>query len=280
MSDPYVYPGTVVLKNKFDIHDIELLKKTETTYVIINASNYPKLLKIAEKCSLKNMLEYHKFLFNDIYEWAGSLRTINMEKAERALGGWSIEYGEVSTLKQSCSHSLLQISKIHWQKMDLAEQTQRFCDSLAEVWKLHPFREGNTRSTSGYLSNYVSLKGVLVAQQIFSDNSKYFRDALVAYNAFYQDGDFSQKGYLKTIVEDALQTGAETRKEINRAFAKSGCTPNSKMICEMVALQNSVDAKLTISDVYQISKMENQNSKLAKEIIREVNLSKGMIQIK
>lgn len=88
MTDPYVYPGTSTLKNILDIRDKNLLDDAEADYVSL------RLRELAERplsgsYDVFHFARMHKYIFQDIYGWAGEFRTINIEKEEPALGDLS-----------------------------------------------------------------------------------------------------------------------------------------------------------------------------------------------
>ena len=94
--------------------------------------------------------------------------------------------------------------------MTRSQKASEFCDSLARLWKIHPFREGNTRTTITFCCQYTDEMGFPLNRKLFEENSVYVRTALVAYNAFFSDGtDFSKKEYLQKIVYDALEDDAQ-----------------------------------------------------------------------
>ena len=89
--------------------------------------------------------------------------------------------------------------------MALWQKAVEFCDSLARLWKIHPFREGNTRTTITFCCQFADEMGFSLNRKLFEENSIYVRIALVAYNACFSDGtDFSKKDYFQKIVYDAL----------------------------------------------------------------------------
>lgn len=89
--------------------------------------------------------------------------------------------------------------------MTREQAATEFCDSLARLWKVHPFREGNTRTTITFCCQYADEIGLNMNREIFEKNSRYVRTALVAYNAYFADGsNFSKKEYLERIVYDAI----------------------------------------------------------------------------
>ena len=80
----HCYPESDVLVNKYDIRDKELLEKFEIQKV------FAKLLgldvrhtRIAYTYDTEHLVAIHKYLFGDIYEWAGTFRKENLYKSEK-----------------------------------------------------------------------------------------------------------------------------------------------------------------------------------------------------
>lgn len=71
-------------------------------------------------------------------------------------------------------------------------------DFLLELWSIHPFREGNTRTCITFLWHYLKGKGVDFQVALLRNNPMYVRDSLVMAN-------YDQKEYLRRIISDALQ---------------------------------------------------------------------------
>lgn len=96
--------------------------------------------------------------------------------------------------------------------MDPKEAAEEFCDSLAKLWKVHPFREDNTRTTITFCCQFADEIGLNINRELFEKNSRYVRTALVAYNVYFSDGsNFSKKKYLERIVYDAINGKDENR---------------------------------------------------------------------
>lgn len=84
-----------------------------------------------------------------------------------------------------------------------------FSEDLAAVWKVHAFREGNTRVAVTFCCQFIEAQGIPMNWTIFEQHSAYVRTALVAYSAVFHDlGDLSKKEYLERIVKDAFQNAA------------------------------------------------------------------------
>ncbi|RYE61583.1 MAG: cell division protein, partial [Oxalobacteraceae bacterium] len=75
-DDPYVYPGTRLLRNKFDIRDAAVLDLAERRYSTIRS-----IQKIPTgDFDLKHLRAIHRHLFQDVYDWAGEIRTVEISK--------------------------------------------------------------------------------------------------------------------------------------------------------------------------------------------------------
>ena len=76
---------------------------------------------------------------------------------------------------------------------------------LAALWKVHPFREGNTRTTLTFVCQFAESRGIFLNRSLFEQNAVYMRNALVAAAAIFPEGDFRKPEYLFNIVKDSLE---------------------------------------------------------------------------
>lgn len=213
MLDPYVYPGTNILKNVLGIQDRQMLDDAEADYVSL------RLRELVENplegdYDVSHLTEMHKYIFQDIYEWAGKIRTIDIEKEEPALGGLSIEYSDNAKIEGDLSKALAKMVSRPWASLSLNDRVKYFSEDLAAVWKVHGFREGNTRLAVTFCCQFIEAQGIPIDRTIFEKHSAYVRTALVAYSAVFHDlGDLSQKEYLERIIEDSLERAMTLDKE-------------------------------------------------------------------
>ena len=206
MRDPYLYPDVPVLRNKLEIRQQELLDNAEADYVVYRLKDLA-LNPLLGKYDTEHLMRRHEFIFQDIFEWAGQPRIIAIYKEEDVLGGQSVEYSDPFDIVNDISHVLADMRVKNWKDMGRQECAIEFSDSLARLWKIHPFREGNTRTTVSFACQYADEMGFMMNRKLFEDNAGYVRTALVAYNAYFSDGtDFSKKEYLERIVYDALES--------------------------------------------------------------------------
>ena len=204
MHDPYLYDDVPVLKNKLDIKQQSQLDDAEADYVVYRLKDLA-MNPLPGNYHTEHLLAMHESIFQDLYTWAGVPRTIAIYKEEDILGGQSIEYSDPFDIISDIHHVLSDLRAKPWQDMEVKQRSAEFCDSLSKLWRIHPFREGNTRITVTFCCQFIEELGLKINRKLFEDNARYVRTALVAYNAYFNDGtDFSKKEYLEKIVYDAF----------------------------------------------------------------------------
>ena len=119
MRDPYLYPNTEVLKNKFGVMDNEKLNTIEAEYT---STRLKEIIEnpIKGNFDLDHLCRMHDYIFQDLYDWAGQPRIINIEKSEPVLGGISIEYSDFQDIKIMASSILSKMEEVDWEKFSLA----------------------------------------------------------------------------------------------------------------------------------------------------------------
>lgn len=143
----------------------------------------------------------HKYLFQDVYEFAGEFRNIDFSKHERILNNDSVAYGDCKTLKESLEYDISLEKDKDYKEMSIVEVIGNITKFSSSIWQVHPFREGNTRTTALFIEKYLIILGYEVDNTLFKDKSVYFRNALVRSNYFNnylnikEDSDYLIKFY-------------------------------------------------------------------------------------
>ena len=191
------YPDSDVLINKYNIRDKEMLEKFEIQKVFAKLLGLDvKPTRISYTYDVEHIVNIHKYLFGDIYEWAGTFRKENLYKSERVLSGGSAEYADYHEIEERLEKLLEEYADVDWKRN--TKKADVVSDFLLALWSIHPFREGNTRTCITFLWHYLKGKGVDFQVALFRNNPMYVRDSLVMAN-------YDQKVYLKRIISDALQ---------------------------------------------------------------------------
>ena len=169
-------------------------------------------MRIVELLNLDNFelsvdyLKYvHKYLFQDIYEFAGEFRKINFSKHEKILNNDSVAYGDFKTLIESLEYDISLEKNKNYNDMSIVEVIKNITDFTSSIWQVHPFREGNTRTTAVFIEKYLISLGYNVDNSLFKDKSVYFRNALVRSNYFNNYLNIKEdKSYLIKFYENLL----------------------------------------------------------------------------
>ena len=132
-----------------------------------------------------NYLKYvHKYLFQDVYEFAGEFRKVDFSKHERILNNDSVAYGDHKLLEQSLDYDITIEKNKNYKEMNIVDVINNITDFSSRIWQIHPFREGNTRTTALFIEKYLVSLGYNVDNTLFKDKSVYFRNALIRSNYF------------------------------------------------------------------------------------------------
>ena len=166
MRDPYVYEDCPVLKNKLGIKDGSLLDNAEVE-LSCNAINELLTNPIHGSYDFSHFCEFHARIFRDIYEWAGIPRTVPIEKQEAMLGYTSIEYARPNDIESETVAILHEMEITKWETLSADEQARKLSDFMAALWKIHPFREGNTRTTVTFMCQFAESKGLTLDRTLF-----------------------------------------------------------------------------------------------------------------
>jgi cell filamentation protein len=198
MSDPYLYENSHVLRNILEIKNDESLEAYENTVV-----NLSLLKMFKENYAIKHtnqIFDIHKSLYIDVYDWAGKARIINIEKSEVVLNGLSVKYEEKSNIMKTINDIHLLYFNKPWKTMSEHSLIYEMTRYLASLWKVHPFREGNTRTLSAYLYLFLKTHNYSLDEKLLKIHAAYFRNALVMASL----GEYSEYQYLENILSDAI----------------------------------------------------------------------------
>ena len=144
-DDTYCYPGTDVLRNKAEITNAEDLDAYEgelSTLRSIEILENP----IAGQFDLAHLQRIHLALFQDVYEWAGKIRTVDISRGNS-------RFANVRFIESAASDIFNKLARENWLRgLDADTLSKRLAHYLSEINALHPFREGNGRVQRIFIS--------------------------------------------------------------------------------------------------------------------------------
>ncbi len=141
MSDPYVYPRTNVLRNKENIRDARELEAFERTATANRIETLPDDTPI----TAEGYREIHRYIFQDIYDWAGKARTVDIAKNDEL-------FCLAPYIDRELAKRFEAIRAENWLRgFSTEEFAARAADHISELNAIHPFREGNGRTLRAFL---------------------------------------------------------------------------------------------------------------------------------
>jgi fido (protein-threonine AMPylation protein) len=126
----------------------------------------------------------HRYLFKDILpeKWVGEFREKNIYKKEPVLQGESVAYANYFMIEDTLRYDFEMEGKKDYVGKDTQEIIKSIASFNSSIWKVHPFREGNTRTIAVFMVQYLNVLGFDVNNEPFEAKASYFRNALVRAN--------------------------------------------------------------------------------------------------
>lgn len=151
-DETYRYPGTDVLRNKAEITDVNELDAYEgelSTLRSIEILENP----LAGQFDLALLQRIHFALFQDIYDWAGKIRTVDISCGNS-------RFANVRFIESAANEIFNKLARENWLKgLDAGHLSKRLAHYLSEINALHPFREGNGRVQRIFISHLSQAAG-------------------------------------------------------------------------------------------------------------------------
>lgn len=229
-------------------------------------------------------LNIHRRLFTGIYKFAGKIRDYNITKKEWVLNGETVLYASADSLQATLEYDFEQERKFNYKGLSEQQIIEHIAHFISNLWQIHIFGEGNTRTTAIFLIKYLWKLGFKnVNNDLFANHSWYFRNALVRAN--YEDlsrgiyrtekfltfflsnlllkGDFSLKNrdmhILADTVNDTVKKQIDTVNDTVFSLIKQNNKITAKEICERLKMSLST-VRRKIKDLKENGNIERIGS--------------------
>ena len=148
LDDKYTYPGSGgVLVNRLGIRDLGRLDQALNDYASV-AWVQLRLLPPPEPPGFDYLRTIHREMFGSLLHWAGELRETDVQAT-----GTGIAYARPEYISDSLHSLFRKLERENFLSgLDSSAFTDRLADRWGELSAIHPFRDGNTRSQSAYIS--------------------------------------------------------------------------------------------------------------------------------
>ena len=220
----------------------------------------------------------HRKLFEGVFKHAGKIRDYNITKKEWVLKGDTVMYASYDSIRATLDYDFSQEKKFSYEGLSIEESVRHIAKFTSSIWQIHPFCEGNTRSTAVFIIKYLKTFGFAVSNETFAENSWYFRNALVRAN--YNDlknGIHATTEFLELFFENLLMnTGHELKNRYmhidfeNESDIQSATEKTSK--CQNGTLE------LSLEELAIINVLKNNPTATQKQIAEMTGNSERTIK--
>lgn len=147
------------------------------------SANITKILSSqALDFSAGGYISVHRRVFEDVFKHAGKLRDYNITKKEWVLNGDTVNYLNWEDLRRALDYDIAQEREFSYKGISVDEMIRHITNFVSGLWQIHPFCEGNTRTTAVFTILYLRSIGFNVSNDLFARHSWYFRNALARAN--------------------------------------------------------------------------------------------------
>ena len=155
--------------------------------------------------TVREYLSIHKRLFLGIYPHAGEVRDYNISKKEWVLDEDTVHYGSAMDLIETLEYDISKEKEFSYVGLKIDEVIKHIARFIADLWQIHAFGEGNTRTTAVFLIKYLRTLGFEVTNDIFAEKAWFFRNALVRANySDIKNGVYETTEYLELFLRNLL----------------------------------------------------------------------------
>lgn len=177
------------------------------------------------------LLTIHRILFDGLLDHPGEMRKYNFSKKEWVLDGDTVTYGDFRELDMTLQYDFELEKKFDYKGLTIDQIIDHLAIFVSNLWQIHLFEEGNTRTTAVFFIKYLRSIGFDVTNDTFAKNSWYFRNALVRanYNNVYK-GIFEDRSYLVKFLRNLLlgEANALKNRDLHISTLKYQNTNNTR----------------------------------------------------
>jgi len=227
------------------------------------------------------LIGIHQKLFKGIYKEAGKIRDYNFTKKEWILNNDTVIYASYKTIMESLKYDFEQEKNFSYKDLSFDEAIKHICRFTSNIWQVHPFCEGNTRTTAVFIIKYLRTFGFNINDEVFAKHSWYFRNSLVRANYkkfdknIFEDISFLEKFFYNLLANTNYElknryTHVDYLEDSNEKDLKS-----NNLTLEEQAIINIIKDNPTIKQA-EIAKQINKSLRTVKTRMLEMQ-EKGII---
>lgn len=228
------------------------------------------------------LINIHSRLFKGIYKEAGKIRDYNFTKKEWILNEDTVIYSSYETIRETLEYDLKEELNFSYKDLTLEESIKHIARFTSNIWQVHPFCEGNTRTTAVFIIKYLRTFGFNINDDVFAENSWYFRNSLVRANyRNFEKNVFEDTSYLEKFFFNLLSnTNYELKNQYIHIDFKhedgKNSISSSNYTLEEQAIINIIKSNESVKQE-EIAKQIGKSVRTVKTIMKDMQ-EKGIIK--
>jgi len=233
---------------------------------------------LSEQSFTFSPLEYisiHRRLFGGLYEHAGKIRDYNITKKEWVLNGETVLYAGADSIRETLDYDFAREKGYDYKQHDIAEAMNHIAQFVSDLWQIHPFGEGNTRTTAVFTIKYLRTFGFPISNETFANYSWYFRNALVRAN--YNNipkGIFATTQYLEAFFRNLiLSEQNELKNRYLHVLAETQSATENTPKCNIGTLN------CTLEELALLNFIKEKPNATQKEIAAHIGKSERTVRL-
>ena len=239
---------------------------------------------LSEKTFTFSPIEYiniHRRLFHGIYKFAGKIRDYNITKKEWVLRGETVLYASSGSISETLEYDFLQEKNFSYKDLNINEAIIHIANFISGIWQIHPFGEGNTRTTAVFTIKYLRTFGFDISNEEFANHSWYFRNALVRanYNNLSK-GIYATSEYIVTFLRNLILS--EHNELRNRTMLVQNTTTHdiqsANLSGDAVPKCNFCTLDCTLEEIAVLNFLREQPKATQKEIATHIGKSERTVK--
>ena len=227
------------------------------------------------------LINIHKRLFSGVYKHAGKIREYNFSKEEWILNDDTVVYAPYETILPALQYDFEKEREFSYKELSLEDSIKHLCRFTSDIWQVHPFCEGNTRTTAVFIIKYLRTFGFDINDDVFAEHSWYFRNSLVRANYknfeknIFEDISFLEKFFYNLLgntnfeLKNRFMHVDYGQSAIQEASKCNDCTLEEQAIINIIKANSSIKQE-------EIAKVINKSLRTVKTRMIEMQ-EKGLI---
>lgn len=222
MSDPYLYPNSGVLRNKFSSTDQKSLDRREADVVSVRSVLLQRN-PVQGNFDAEHLKLIHEYLFRDVYDWAGRLRTVTLAKADYVSGGKITLFTPPELIESELAQVFEGLAAKHFLRGMLRKDfALEIAALLSEINRIHPFREGNGRAQRQFARQLSGSLGFKLHFEVVS------KERLVQASILSANGNLAM---MERLTNEITGYGAHSALDQSHCASGTACVQLERSLC-------------------------------------------------